>query len=347
MKIQMPSVYHITAVPPGKRKASRLSMYTEIAVHFPEATAADAPVVARWTETNKYVDEATTVELRLLGEKLYRQRSPMVLDTGERIGVRAQELVSTDLMDESEVTGDDNQVIRARLNGGRTLEVSECRGIEWDDLEETTHRLRAMATDMLLIDGEVWEPAMAPVIALDLLEQRGERFRGDVETFTNPKAFSKFLDHVARYWEQPPILIGADRLELLQTVEDTFGTEENLHIPRFDIDEIPVGLCGHHFERDVVRSSRAVLETSWAAIRTCRDQTIHAWMELRKSAEELERCIAAPEPSDEAVDAVFEGWRALSSELRTPPSPRLELLSDLWDARIVTFTPPVKRSPAL
>lgn len=332
MKFKIPFAYHAMAVPPGKRKRHPLSFYDELEVDVQEARMDDAPVVARWSVLGKYSDEITSVTLRMLSGRLYRQRTVMDAE-GSDFAVRLRDLVSVDILDRRDIAGEDARVLRTRMNGRGTLRYEECRDHDACDRDAMAEKIRIALADVLVLDGEVWEAAMAPVVVIDLLEERTSRYSGDTEIFTDRNKLDDWLSETRGEWDNPPVAVGIGRPELLAAVRSLLDPDEAAFLPVWEIEEIPGHLCGADFEEDIAASCKAALWSLPNDLDTYEDRVITAWMRLRSAVGELAGQIASPVHLDDAVDEALGAWQSLTEQAGIEPGRRLRLLSEIWDSR--------------
>ncbi|MCZ7861767.1 hypothetical protein O9X98_10285 [Agrobacterium salinitolerans] len=343
MELKIPFVYRAMAVPPGKRKSVSMPFCDDVTIDVRDVTSQDAPLVAVWTEYDKYIDERVRRSLRVYGNALYRQRFTYEIDTGDEIGIRPGDLTGNDITGKSG-TPTDRVALHDHIEGRAGVTPAMCRAFQDDDREHTINGIREGAADLLVVDGKVWERADAPTVALDIYASRDGRWNVAAEVFTRRDEFQRSIT-VTRGWPRPPLVVGAESLEMLNLATEREQEGKRSAVPDFEMDEVPATFCNFEFERDVAYSAKAVVEAMSPSLAGQSDGVIMTWVALRRAAEAVE--LAADERSleEEQVQEVFETWAALNDATGESPDGRFSLLIELWETKTVDLRLAPRNAP--
>lgn len=344
MELKIPFVYHAMAVPLGKRKPRLLSFCDETVVPVRDIVSADAPLVAIWTEYDQYIDERVRRSLRVYGNALYRPRITVEEDTGDEIGVSPHDLTGNAITGEIG-TQEDATSLRTYQDGGTRLTPALCRSFEGDDRGETVERIVEAAHDLLVIDGKVWERADAPVVVLDIHALRDGRWTVASEVFTRREEFRRFMS-MSRDAPRPPLVVGAEALEMLALVSEREQERKRSGVPEFEMDEVPENFCNFEFEREVAYSAKLVIEAMSPSLARRSDEVIGAWVGLRQASEAVEAAADDRSLDEEHVQTLFDSWADLAEKAGEEPSPRFALLNQLWEAKTVDLRLSPRNAPS-
>lgn len=336
MKIKIPFVYHGIAVPPGMRKPRTVPFIGLLDVELHAVASSDTSVAVEWTQLDQRTDEPVRHRLRRHLDTLVRLKTVYDDGSDDYLPMMPEELTGLDAFTPGEISREAWETMERYRRGNPLLSPDDCRGYEAGDMDEIRARIEEWASGLVLIDGAVWELAIAPVVVvMPSNSVDGELWlEGDV-VYTDRVRLEKFLEHSRASWEQAPVLIGMRRPELLEATARIMHSRGLEYLPCFSTDSIPEHLCGTDFEEGVLRSARMALAALPGDLRDHDVEVINRWVDLKVAAAALEEALDKGYGFEDQVDHVLEKWTDLSVEGIELGARRLRLLRDLWEGRSV------------
>lgn len=233
MQVKVPFVYHADAIPPGKRKKSHISLCDETLIELDAAPSSEAPIVAVWEHYDQYADEAMRSELRRHGDRLYKQRfEEYSLD--DLAGIDPRRLTGYDIT--GWYSSEDRELLSDYVKGTKIITPEDCRDLDGDDREVVVENISREAERLLVIDGEVWEQADAPVFVVNLHQSVSREpeitWRASAEAFTTKAELERYLSNERKNYPDSLFVIGAGHLEILEAIRDRVALRYREMLPQ-------------------------------------------------------------------------------------------------------------------
>jgi hypothetical protein len=336
VKLKIPFVYSADAVAPGKRKQRRIRFVSELDVEIPSVSGGEASVVASWEHPDRYMEGGYPGCVRMFEGRLYARRSVWDDSECEFVPVSPTSLTVLDVTAPRVAGEGEDEGLPLTLEGCGTLTPEMCRFVEDCDREVVEEDLRQRFATLLEVDGHVWEPCVAPVVVVDFAYSTETVLRADASVFTDMRKCLDFLERLPREWHEKPVLLDRSRPELLEGLRMIVAERDRAYLPDFELDDIPVELCGRNFERDVASFARAMLGSLQRALEHYDEPSILNWVSARGAVDALEALIASNESLDEEIDTVLEALETVVHMTDGKATLRLDIVKRVWDAREIS-----------